>query len=128
MITTLPRVAAGVRTASSGGDKDTALRWVIQFVDEFRTASAEARAAAVKDEPPSTGSLEWDSLIGGLVEWLSREYGLVTPAWSAAPGRFLDHWWFLPDKASLRAIVFAETPAALANRGVFVSRTAFESV
>lgn len=124
----LSQATIGIKAALDRGDEDTALRWLVQFADDFKASDHDARAAMVKDEPPSTARREWDALVAGVVEWLSQRYGLRMPAWCAAPERFLDQWWFLPHKASLRALVFTETPAALANRGVFVSRTAFESV
>lgn len=117
-----------VREALRQGDEDTALRALIEFVDHYRGAGDQARAALVEGEPPTTGSRAWDALIAGVAEWLSLEHELDAPAWVSSPSRFLDAWWFLPDKASLRALIFTETPAALANRGVFISRTAFESV
>jgi hypothetical protein len=122
------QVAVQVSEALMQGDEDTALRALIEFVDLYRASSDGSRLAGMKDEPATTGRREWDALIAGVVEWLSGQYGLPAPAWVSAPGRFLDAWWFLPPKASLRALIFTETPAAIANHGVFVSRTLFESV
>src|SRR5579875_123997 len=124
----LKEAALEIACALRAGDKDTALRALIEFVDSYRRAGDEARSRSAAIEPPLTGSREWDALLAGVVEWLSGLYGLKVPAWTSAPERFLDAWWFLPTKSSLRALIFTETPAALANRGVFVSRTAFETV
>jgi hypothetical protein len=61
-----------------------------------------------------------DALLAGVVEHLCFHHDVPVPAWAIRPARFLERWWFVTPYRSLHASAFAETPAALANRGVFI--------
>jgi hypothetical protein len=125
---TISETAAQIRRCLAARDDHEALRWVAQFVAEFQHAPSADRPGLVADEPPPTGDRRWDAMLAGVVEQLCFEHDLEVPAWAMRPGRFLDRWWFVTPHRSLHPSAFTETPAALANRGVFIHRQSLESV
>lgn len=126
-----PVVAAAlaIERSLAAGDEPEALRHVAQLVVEVeRRTPARRVAAALATEPPTTTDRRWDALLAGVVEWLSHRAGATTPAWTAAPDRFLEEWWFLTPYRSLHASALVNTPGELANRGVFVHSDSLSSV
>ena len=128
VLQTIGETARQVRRCLVEGDDHEALRWVAQFVAEFERASSDDRPGLVADEPPTTGDRRWDALLAGVVEQSCFDHGVATPAWTLDPARFLDQWWFVTPYRSLHASAFVATPAALANRGVFIHGSSLESV
>jgi len=120
VLQTISETAVQVRHSLEAADEREALRWVAQFVTEFRRAAVADRPSLIRGEPPTTGDRRWDALLAGVVEHLCFHHGLPVPDWVVRPARFLDRWWFVTPYRSLHASAFAETPAALANRGVFI--------
>lgn len=110
------------------GDEASALRLAAGLYTALTTLIAADLALAIEGEPPSTGDARWDALIAGLVERAARTGGVRTPLWTAGPGRFLDRWWFVTPYRSLHATVLVQTPAELANRGVFVDEASLHTV
>lgn len=97
-------------------------RWRLlqEFLRGYR--EADERGALLAEEPPAI-SPEWDALLGGLAEHLADHDGLPLPAWCTAPVRFLPGWWFArAADRDARSDALATTPAAVAGRGVWVSR------
>jgi hypothetical protein len=125
---TISETAVQIRRCLAVGDDHEALRWVAQFVAEFQRARSVDRAGLVADEPPPTGDPRWDAMLAGVVEQLCFDHELAVPGWAMRPGRFLAQWWFVTPYPSLHPSAFAETPVALANRGVFIHRQSLESV
>jgi hypothetical protein len=125
---TIGETAVEVRRSLRAAEEQEALRWVAQFVSDFRQAPAAERPFLVEDEPPTTGDRRWDALLAGVVEHLCFHHDVPVPAWAIRPARFLERWWFVIPYRSLHASAFAETPAALANRGVFIHASSLESV
>jgi hypothetical protein len=125
---TISETAAQIRRCLAVPDDHEALRWVAQFVAEFRRAPLADRPGLVAGEPPPTGDPRWDAMLAGVVEQLCFDGGLAIPGWVMQPGRFLEQWWFVTPYRSLHPSAFAETPVALANRGVFIHRQSLESV
>jgi hypothetical protein len=128
MLQTISETAIQIRRSLTVGDEREALRWVAEFVAEFHRAAAADRAGLVADEPPGTGDRRWDAMLAGVVEHLCFHHGLAPPRWTLQPDRFLDQWWFVTPYRSLHPSAFVETPAALANRGVFIHGSSLESV
>ena len=127
---TLPEVATQIRRclALSPPDRHEALRWVAQFVAVFENVPPTRRPALVAEEPGLTGDQRWDAMLAATAEHLCYHHGLAVPAWSAAPTRFLDRWWFVSPYRSVHASALVSTPAAFANRGVFVHADSLASV
>jgi hypothetical protein len=92
---TIGETAAQIRRCLAAPDEREALRWVAQFVAEFRRAPRADRPALVADEPPTTGDRRWDAMLAGVVEHLCFHHHLAVPAWALRPDRFLDRWWFV---------------------------------
>jgi hypothetical protein len=91
-------------------------------------ANQSGAAVLVAEPPETTGSPQWDAFVAGLVEFVAFNAGVPVPSWTKTPDKFLKTWWFLMPFASLHGIALAETPAALANRGVFISRASLVNV
>ena len=125
---TIGETATQIRSCLALCDEHEALRWIVQFVAEVKRAPLEDRPGLVVDEPPATGERRWDAMLAGVVEQLCFDHGVAVPGWVMQPGRFLDQWWFVTPYRSLHPSAFAETPAALANRGVFIHGRSLESV
>jgi hypothetical protein len=109
-------------------DRHAALRWVAQFMDEFERAAPARRAPMVAVEPGPTGDKRWDAMLAAAAEHLCYHHGLPVPAWSVDPTRFLERWWFVSPYRSVHASALVGTPAAFANRGVFIHAGSLASV
>lgn len=79
------------------------------------------------EEPAPTGDRRWDALLAATAAHLCCHHASVVPAWTLAPSRFLE-WWFVAPCRSLHASALVETPAAFANRGVFLHPSSLASV
>ncbi len=99
-----------------------------QFIAVFDKAPPAQQPAMVADEPELTGDERWDALLAGTAEHLCYHHCLAVPAWTGAPTRFLEHWWFVSPYRSVHASALVSTPAAFANRGVFVHAGSLTSV
>lgn len=124
----LAAVAGRVRLVVGNGDPDEALRHVLQFLDDLRTADQPTRQQAISAEPASIGDRRWDALLAGVAEQVSQWYGTPVPGWARAPGRFLDRFWFVIEDIigrpapGLAAMALADAPPAFSARGVFLDR------
>jgi hypothetical protein len=100
---------------------DEKVRWkhVWEFLEEYRWEPADRQAQLLQAEPPTTGDLQWDVLLGALAEHLTAKLDLSPPDWSRS--RMLTTPWFpslLPSKR-MEALVWA--PAAFRKHGVYLS-------
>jgi hypothetical protein len=90
----------------------------VRFIDEFRLASAERRAALAADGPSSCGQFE--GLVAAVVSSLCRETGTEAPSWLrdvASP----DPFFAFPGRSfALRLRLMLESPPAFRARSVFV--------
>lgn len=129
----LAQAGEGVTSALRRADPDGALRHVVQLIDDLHGASPEAVAEAVRDESEPTGSRRWDAMLAGIGEYLCR-HRVRVPGWTAAPSRFLHEFWFVVGDVlghvppGLACVALVESPPELANRGVFLDRSALVSV
>jgi len=76
--------------------------------------------------PSTAGDQRWDALLAGVVDLLARQHQFDPPSWTT--GRFVTPFWFVGSTPSLHAYAYAHSPAALANRGVFIDPADLESV
>jgi hypothetical protein len=121
-------LAEQLRDVLAGGDKHAALRLVAEFVWDVDHAGADARAPLLDERPGPTGAPQWDAMLAGVAEMLALRHGLRVPPWTAEPDRFLATWWWFADQPAWMVSAFTNTPAALANRGVFLHASALTSV
>ena len=116
-------LAEDLRLGRTTGDMLRAVRQLVMDADRSPDVSA-----LIADEAPPTGDQRWDALIAGVVEFVAARRGVTTPSWVTSPERFLTEWWFVTEFPRLRPTAFVETPAAIANRGVFLRRATLENV
>ena len=110
----------------SGTGSGATLRLVRQFIMDLEHTSSAVEL--FDEEPPSTGDPRWDALIAGVVEDFALHHNLTSPKWVFDPVRYLDTWWFFTSIKDMRPWAMAHTPAALANRGVFIQRASLVNV
>lgn len=111
---------------ASEGD---ASAWVAvrDFVDGFFSAARMTRSELIS-EAPATVEPHFDAYLGALAEHLSVHHELAAPAWTQAPERFLEQWWFPTRFKSLHAMALVQSPASFRRRGIFVDATELERV
>lgn len=122
-----------VRRALALDDPDTALRALVQFIDDaLRVTSVDA---VLLREPPSSGDRRWDAAVAAAAAWVARRRACDAPGWTAAPSRFLDGPWFpvadvlgRPLSAALAAHLLAAAPVEFFGRGVIIDAATLESV
>ena len=98
------------------------------FLDGAGRATPVELEALIRDEPPLTGSERGDALLAGLAEHFAATREVRCPAWTQAPGRFLDCFWFVSDTPGFRAISLAQSPVALKRRGIMWPARSLERV
>lgn len=129
-VPTLSAVATEIRRClgQSEPDRHESLRWVTQFMVDYARAPGAVRTAMVADEPGLTGDRGWDALLAATAEHVCYHHGMKVPPWSMSPERFLATWWFVSPYRSVHASALVGTPAAFANRGVFLHHSSLASV
>lgn len=124
---TAMELAVSVRRSLTAGEgRGSTLRLVRQFLMDLD--GAENPAELLIGAPESTGDRGWDALLAGVVEDFALHHGIEVPRWVFEPSRFSDPWWFVTTIAAMRPTAIVETPAALANHGVFISRASLVNV
>lgn len=114
-------LAASLRDGGeSTGDR---LRLVRQFIMDCDNLDADGVQGNIAEAPALSFDRGWDALVAGVVEDIAFRHGVRVPAWTMEPERFTDdRWWFVTSFPALHPTAFVETPASLANRGVFIRR------
>ena len=120
------RVGQSLVAQESTGDR---LRLVRQFIMDTDRLDAVGIAANIAESAPHTGDRGCDALIAGVVEDVAYRHGVPVPRWAMEPERSTeDRWWFVTSIPALHPTAFVETPASLANRGVFIRRASLVNV
>lgn len=114
------------RSTAAGEGRGSTLRLVRQFLMDLERA--ENPAELLRDAPELTGDQRWDALIAGVVEDFALHHGIEAPLWVFEPARFSTPWWFVTTIEAMRPTAIVESPAALANHGVFISRASLVNV
>ena len=102
------------------------LRLIRQFITDIESAANPQ--SLLDDRPPTSGDRRWDALVAGVVEDTAFRLGLRVPLWTTDPAYQLSEWWFVTSIPALRPTAFVETPAAIANRGVFIRRASLVNI
>lgn len=121
-------VAGEIRTYLQRGDKDRALRALIQLDDNLVSERGLVRGVLGLAEPEPTRHPVWDAAIAAVVARRLREEGLPTPDWVDAPNRHLDRPQQLRVDAADPVPPASEVPQEFAERGVLMWRDTFASV
>jgi hypothetical protein len=112
------------RLAPSSEDR----RWLLlaEFLTEFGFEGEATRQELLTDTPRSTGSKQWDALLGALAEHLAFHDDAEIPGWVDEPARFLDVFWFPTNTPAARGDALVHAPASFLRRGVMVERRSLE--
>lgn len=121
-------VAGEIRTCLQRGDKDRALRALIQLDDNLVAEHGLVRGVLGLAEPESTKHPVWDAAIAAVVARRLRDEGLPAPDWVDAPHRYLDRPQELGVDPADPTPPASEVPEEFAKRGVLAWRDTFASV
>lgn len=121
-------VASEIRARLRVGDKDRALRALLQLNDNLVAEHGLVRGVLGLAEPESTKDAVWDAAIAGVVAWRLGEEALPLPDWTLAPSRYLRSPRTLDVDPADPIPPADEIPDELAKRGVLAWRDTFASV
>jgi len=96
---------------------DAAVR---EFLDSWQSMTAGNRVKALATKPEAVGKIQ-DAYLAALAEHLALSSGIVAPAWTEEPDRFLTEPFFAGGLESLKAILLVESPLAFRRRLIFIS-------
>ena len=117
------------RSLAANESTGVCLRLVRQFIMDTERLDSAGVTENVREPAMLTGNRGWDALIAGVVEDLTFRHGVAVPRWALEPDRSTDDcWWFVTSIPALHPTAFVETPASLANRGVFMRRASLVNV
>jgi transcriptional regulator with XRE-family HTH domain len=121
-------VAVEIREQLRRGDKDRALRALIQLNDDLVAEHGLVRGVLGLAEPASTKDPVWDAAIAGLVAWRLGEEAISLPAWVDDPQRFLAEPRTLEVNRADPVPLPSTVPAEFLRRNILVWRDTFKSV
>ena len=124
----LEEFSSSIGMAMAANDKSLAMRLFIQLNDNLSSASLFHKLAMCEKDPGSTGSLEYDALIAGLVEYHLRQTEFSIPSWVFGEDRSVDSPWFFEYIAIDQVGIKLSTPSCFAQRNIFIRETELMSV
>lgn len=120
--------AAAIRERLRAGQKDRALRVLIQLNDDLVAEEGLVRGILGLAEPVTTGDPAWDAAIAALVDWRLSEAGLPAPEWVDADTRVLAEPRTLDVDPADPTPSPDDVPEQFLGRGVLVWSDTFASV
>ena len=121
-------IAAEIREWLRVGDKDRALRALIQLSDNLVAERGLVRGVLGLAEPETTKDLVWDAALAAIVAWRLGEDNLPSPEWVNARSRFVHDPRGLDVDPADPVPPNSEVPSEFAKRGVLAWRDTFASV
>lgn len=122
MTTWRPHTLAEVARRVAEGE-DAFDRALSEFLDTFyvwlREGECAKAQAGLADEPQPLPSPIDHAVLGAAGEHLALRWGLAVPSWSGHPSRFLKRPHYTTPLEGLKALCFAESPAAFRRRLIF---------
>jgi hypothetical protein len=119
-------LAEEIAACLAKGDANSATRLAFRFLERYDKSDWETRNRITTKPPLTTGSVRYDALLAGIVEFACASHGVLAPSWVNGEPYFLNEWWFVSGVASLHADALVHSPISLARRGVFVTQGALE--
>lgn len=121
--------AEKIRHELLAGDIDFAMRILTTAIADFRAADPTNRPDFLT-APPTTGSLEWDTLLAAVIARECAALNITAPAWTAtAP---LQHEWIvttLPHATDAwKARIKARTPPEFSRLGLWIDPANLETL
>ena len=94
---------------------------IAEFLDTFYLDPDRAsRRGRVAEDPGLTGLAKTDAFVGAVGEHLCGRWSLGNPpAWTEAPERFLDRFFFMGGER-MKPFLLVESPSAFRRRMIFV--------
>jgi transcriptional regulator with XRE-family HTH domain len=120
--------AAAIKRRLLLGDRDGALRVLLQLSDDLGAEHGLVRGVLAVGEPEPTGEAVWDAAIAAVVVRRLAEEGLPSPAWVDGPTRRLARPATLEVDPADPVPPLSAVPPEFAARGVLVWSDTFESV
>jgi len=121
-------IAAEIRERLRVGDKDRALRALIQLSDNLSAERGLVRGVLGLAEPETTKDSVWDAALAAVVAWRLDEEDLPAPEWVNAKSRFVRRPRGLDIDPADPVPPDSEVPAEFAKRGVLAWRDTFASI
>ncbi len=122
-------IAAEIRERLRVGDKDRALRALIQLSDNLVAEQGLVRGVLGLAEPETTKDPVWDAALAAVVAWRLGEENLPSPEWVNAQNRFVHgRQRGLEVDPADPVPPDSEVPPEFAKRGVLAWRDTFASV
>lgn len=121
-------IAPVIRTRLREGDREGALRALIQLNDNLVAERGLVRGILGLARPDSTGDRAWDAALAALVTWRLNEDRLPAPDWVSHDDRRVGQPRTLEVDPADPTPPLSEVPREFAERGVLVWRDTFASV
>lgn len=111
-----------IREDIATNDTEWIVRKTAEFVSRMDKKTKLEKLRLLIMAPPTTGSIEWDAFVAGIVEWIAHKADLdVSGKWVEEPQYYLDHGWWISELISLRPWSYASTPMSLKIRGIYIA-------
>lgn len=121
-------IATQIRSSLEAGDRQLALRHLIQLNDNLLAEKGIVRGVLAVAEPELTGQKVWDAAIAGLVAWRLKEEHVPLPVWVDEPRRILDRARVLRVDPADPEPTREDVPQDLLDHGVLAWQDTFASV
>lgn len=121
-------IAADVRVRLRSGDREGALRALLQLNDNLVAEHGLVRGVLTVAEPECTGDRAWDAAFAALVAWRLGEEGIPLPPWALRENRAVHPPRGLDVDPADPTPSPADIHPEFASRGVLAWAATFESI
>lgn len=125
---TAKTAAAAIRRELDAGDDEFAFKMLVRAITEFRqiiTLGQQEAIAHFLDQPESTGSIRWDTLLAAMIGRECRLAGIDSQQWTHPEP--LSSFWFVYPSPALMARTMERTPSDLGRLGIWIDQNSFET-
>lgn len=119
-------LAVAIKDALKSGERDNAVRFLIQLSDNL-VSEDRSLATSLVAAPADTGDPRFNAAIAGITEWRLHQKSLPIPEWIQESGALHEQWWI--DEFGVGDVTVVQaTPEPLRRRNVIVHQIVLESV